>query len=286
MRWVTGVAVLLAAVPVAGAANATPARTYRLGAERGVHIFEVYRATSAPRRLRLTLSTDAHHGTSTIQSIGLVPHRGGWLIDEASTSGWQTYQELGSGEVWPVAHGPASAPPCPEARLCTSLLPAPISFDVDSASPKRLTWFVTTIDTVVGLAIHEPGWRVRETHAPRFRRLLGEDTSEFSARTLNGVSIEHFTRAELPGGRYGSIAFAHIPCDSAGYGAAHLSGGVEEGGGVSAPDLGCDPLDAFDAGGGDRSYRATRWRLVGDVVGDYATFTRLAVFDFPKPPPG
>jgi hypothetical protein len=98
--------------------------------------------------------------------------------------------------------------------------------------------------------------------------------------------IEHFTgTAPVRGGRWGSVAFAGLPCVSVGYGAGS---GVGEGdlAGGDVPPMWRDSrhmdCSRWELSSGS-SNGPTTWQVTGEATGYDVSFTRLAVFDLPKP---
>jgi hypothetical protein len=272
-------ALLAVACPVTRASAPPTYPVGKLGAER---VYEVYRTSPAPRRLRMTFDIDKPpHELSTIQSVGLVRHGASWDIPLRFDDGFTGYAELGSGENWPAVYGlPAALPPCPHPQLCTSQFGG-VRFTVDSNDVNRLTFFFQLLDATATVTLLTPGWRLRETHKVRFRRVLGEEVS--TGVTWEAEEIEHFTGATMAGGRYGSRARAFLPCDDAGHGTAKLSGGIEEPA-KSDTKPNCTRVELGGwQGGEDVAYKATTWRLTGDVVGAGRFHARLTVVDFPKP---
>lgn len=282
------VGMLAVGAPATAAGTPAPAR---VGVEGGERIYEVYRTSDVPRRLRMTIALEEpKHELSTIQSIALVRRGKGWAEMEEFQGGYSGYAEMGSGELWHRTYGPYRSPACPHPELCRSRLDGPLTFHIDSTKADRLTFFFQLTDVVGTATIHTPGFKLRETRKTKFRRVLGDEV----ATGVHGLreAYEHFTEASLPGGKYGSSAHALIPCDDAGRGTARLTGGVDQQfpNGDSETHLYCGTYPGLVSalwdgwpGGWDVAHKATTWRLKGDVIGASRARFRLAVFDYPKP---
>ena len=94
---------------------------------------------------------------------------------------------------------------------------------------------------------------------------------------MGGTYIEHFTRASLPGGPAGSVAFALSSCTDAGAGSLILSGGPQPQN-VTCPTV---PLVSANGYEGGFSGSRTTWTLAGDVTGTGQFRVRLGVIDVP-----
>jgi hypothetical protein len=276
----------VAALAVALAAVASPApaaapSTYRVGKVGAELTYEVYRISPAPRHLEIQFDVDpVPHELSTIQSVALVRRGSGWTWPNGWHDGFTGYHEFGNGEAWPAVYGlPAAVPPCPNPAACTSLLEGPVRLTARSAYPDLLTYYFQLTDATAVATIKTPGWRLRPTTKVRFRRVLAEQVSTGVQVGLS--SVERFTGATLPGGRYGSRARVYLPCMDAGHGKAYLSGGIDQPAySRTRPYCSTDPNETF---GQDYAFRQTTWRVTGDVIGSGAYHARLVVVDFPKP---
>ena len=101
--------------------------------------------------------------------------------------------------------------------------------------------------------------------------MRGDQGGGTGARVIH-TTAGTFAAAEAPGGRYGSFAFATLPCGMAGEGRGTFSGGSR------SFDLVC---------GGTRSWRTgapgpARWRLTGDAWGVDGIVNVLVVVDYPR----
>lgn len=116
-------------------------------------------------------------------------------------------------------------------------------------------------------------WRLRETRLGM--RTLYTVNTDATGFANNGIGVEHFRSASLPGGRHGSLAFADIGCD-VGVGTATFA--TDDG--SYREDFLCAPESwpwNFAT-----TYEGRRWSLTGNVVAAYTSPLRLLVVDIPK----
>lgn len=115
----------------------------------------------------------------------------------------------------------------------------------------------------VALTSANRGWRM-----VRLQRRVGIKRTQDLAGTYAisaSESVEHFTGASLPGGRFGSLAVAALPCRDFGLGLPTTGRGSAVLAGAPAPiPMGC-PNGVSVAGALARG--ATTWVLHGDVYG-------------------
>jgi hypothetical protein len=168
---------------------------------------------------------------------------------------------------WPRAYG-GLIPACPAA--CADPLATPVGYTFSSnGHPLDGTVYVASLDVDATVRVTSPGWRVRPW-TPSIRTVTTESGGDAGVR-VGREAVGRFTAAELAGGRYGSLAFAKIPCDWYGQGGARFTGGrhpwvLDCAGGLSA----------F----GGRPGPVT-WRLAGELVGVSYTVHVLVVVDYP-----
>ena len=139
-------------------------------------------------------------------------------------------------------------------------------------TPARVRMVVAATNVDVAIKAGK-GWRVSPMPATAFRYVAAADADTAGADLLV-ARAGHFTETSLPGGRYGSVAYASLPCEAEGTGEARLTGGLRR------PVLRCPAPrheDPYDAASG-----ATTWRLAGDAAGLDGPPVRLAVLDLPK----
>lgn len=173
----------------------------------------------------------------------------------------------------PQSYGsPGFAAPCPAVCWAFDEVRGDGYLEMER-SPTLSDWYVATYDLDVRLSGLPRGWRIREI--PGALRVVQSDQAEATGISWTAEMVEHFSRAEAPGGAGGSWVYATIPCTSGGVGSATLTGGSVEGG----PTMTCASYAAATAIG--TAPRRTRWSLIGDVTGWTRGRTRLAVFDLP-----
>ena len=164
-------------------------------------------------------------------------------------------------------------PPCPVCAYPVGMSePGHEKFRSDPSS----VFYVVSQDMDIVVTPKTPGWRVKEAPAPNVHRVFGEDASATGVRS-EGRSVEHFTSASVVGGKYGSAAFATLPCQYGGVGSALFSGGL------ASHKLGCGSPSGGDADWDTGIELPTTWRLKGDATGAGIWPDRLLVFDFPRP---
>jgi hypothetical protein len=102
-------------------------------------------------------------------------------------------------------------------------------------------------------------------------------------------SVEHFTGVSARGGRFGSAAFANLPCDTTpdvapqrrtGWGAALLIGGDASPNSRLDREMSCEANDVASLG---TATGPTTWTVRGEALGGTESLNRLTVFDFPRP---
>ena len=177
-----------------------------------------------------------------------------------------------------AAYGPATTPPVP----CSA------SQEICGAAGKKYTVFwVVTFQPAAGnryllagpsgkvQTFVPPGWRARKASLGA-RVVTGPGDADAVGAVHGGGRVEAFHSATAPGGKYGSGAFAMVPCDgesSAG------SATVKSDGSDAAVPISCEPrYDAAFSGTLD----GRTWTVAGPVVGEYVFPYRLFVFDYPK----
>lgn len=180
-----------------------------------------------------------------------------------------TYTPLSTDHV-PRVYGTALPCPCVATPLDAGSIQ--FSFDVDLSEPDAPDrWYVAVRGDEPEIR-RGPGVGIRELPGTYFRLVSGNDV---------GTGVQHqyqhyedFRGASERGGRWGSFAWASLPCDSAGEGDMTLSGG-------RAPvRLGCpEPAMPFGSQWADR---ATTWRLEGRATGQTYIRHRLLVLDMPR----
>ena len=215
-------------------------------------------------------------------AVELVRVRNRWV--ERTGTGFGGYAEIAP-SAYPNVYGRpefTAVPPCPAATACASPVPFDGSrrFRVTPTATSRYYFVSTRADVRINAS--GAGWRLKDVPNPGVRRVLGHRADATGARTL-ATAAEHFRSATAPGGRYGSSAFAYVPCERTGTGTARLTGrGVTTGDGIPPHRLECGLTSAYPY---EYAYTPlqTQWRLAGDVIGAGSAIARLFVFDYPKP---
>jgi hypothetical protein len=205
--------------------------------------------------------------------------QGGDLAAVGTSSGTGPY-------VYGVAGAPGACPAGPGCSVPGSGMLGDSSVRFSGLRPRATSrYYVVSAYDDVRVEAGTPGWRVRDVRGAQARRVLADRSAGSTGAGVLGGHAEHFTSATAPGGRYGSVVFAALPCESGGVGAAVLTGR-----GALAPGAGMPPVQprcspTTYAGGFTWAYsrRPTEWLLSGDVKGVGSGLTRLFVFDLPRP---
>ena len=186
--------------------------------------------------------------------------------------------------VWADGHGDL-VPACQYSVTCSDPF-APLPRDPETRRlsgniPGKRSIYVVAQNTEVHKITASPGWKkpreVKTGFAVRLVRKIGAGVR------VNSTGVEHFTGASAPGGRYGSVALAVLPCfPNGGVGSAVLRGGDPS---PDQPKDGtrktrCDGITVAESA----ANRATTWRFEGEATGDTAIPDRLVVVDLPRYP--
>jgi hypothetical protein len=158
---------------------------------------------------------------------------------------------------------------CPGGAACAPVAAGTsiVSFG-DDETALDYAYFVVARATDVRITLAGGGWRVSDLGAAR----VSEVTSGASTGAYAFWHAERFAGAEAAGGRYGSVAWAFLPCDVTGTGAGTLTAP-----GVREPLACAGPLRATAGVAGPAT-----WRLDADVTGVARERMRLLVVDLPK----
>lgn len=242
-----------------------------------VKVWAISRTSSAPRKIsaKVEATPKSDKGALMIVSSQIVKGRR-QVFTRAD------FIDVGR-EVYPHTYGTgAPIPGCLTPAACSGMVGPLGSYTASFDAPSgRSEWFVAAIDLDIKITVkpETPGWRVREIKTG-FARLRGEDADATGA-SAHFTAVEQFRGAQARGGRYGSVAFAAIPCGDLGSGSATLTGGFALGTKDSPLSLTCGTTGK--ASDFAETTSATTWRLAGDAAGEDGHRTRLAVFDWPKP---
>lgn len=162
------------------------------------------------------------------------------------------------------------APDCQVA--CTDPAGTPSAYVFSSnGHATDATVYVATWD-VVGASVEltAPGWRVSRW-TPAMRVVTSDDAGDLGAHAAH-TTVGRFSGARAPGGRYGSLGWTRLPCDTYGDGWGRLTGGRRP----YALDC-AGPVSALD-----HTARRTEWRLAGEATGIGSVVNVLVVVDFPR----
>ena len=124
----------------------------------------------------------------------------------------------------------------------------------------------------VKVTVAEKGWSVREIGSG-FRVL-----SAPAQRRLNvaGTDVQRYGRVTVPGGAYGSVAWARVGCAP---GSGEWSVGTEVEG--ERRSNSCGPLSPTTSEL-EQTVRGRRWTVEGEAYGLHEWDTWIAVLDYPK----
>jgi hypothetical protein len=147
--------------------------------------------------------------------------------------------------------------------------PAELTFSSNGHKLDAAVYIATWDVKNVTIDITSPGWRKRPW-MPSMRTVQSENAGDVGVRALH-TSAGRFTGAEAPGGKYGSVGWGVLPCDTYGSGNGLFTGGPHKW------PIHCE----YDRSAFDFTAGATRWRLSGDATGVGAIVNVLVVVDYP-----
>lgn len=260
-----------------------------------VRVWRIRSASRDAKSLDATLRFRALGTRSTLVVVAARQRSGRW--DQPVAHMW--FEPPPATDGYPHAYGgtmaPVATPERPSAvpEACDrpgAYFERPI---LKRSDARTYDWFVAALNTDVTITVTSPGWVVTPVAAntgAALRVYRNHDGTGAGADVVRRV--EHFTGVTADGGRYGSFAHAHLPCEpdhltseATGWGAATLLGGTSDHAVNSVGDrfMRCAGYD-FDAIAS--SSGPTRWTVHGEAVGHTVIRNRLTVFDFPKPDRG
>ena len=145
-----------------------------------------------------------------------------------------------------------------------------------TTDPTRDEYLVVTDNGTARVTVATPGWRVRPVPSIVVHRLTAAEAGGSGVTTPNG-GVETFSGTHAAAGRYGSVAWAFLPCDVAGTGSGQFA----------ASPVGQSAALSCNASGGTANARlsapgATEWRVTGTASGITERATRLVVVDLPR----
>lgn len=231
-------------------------------AASGTYVYVLERA-GAVRRLEFTVVASASGNDAGLVVLGTssrAPRR---------EPAFLTYTPLAMDRV-PQVYGTPLPCPCVATPLDGNTMQFSYDVELDGEHPVD-RWFVAVRGDRPEIR-RGPGVGIRELPGSYFRLVNGNDVA--TGVQYQNQHWEDFRGASERGGRWGSFAWASLPCDAAGEGDMTLSGG-------RAPvALGCpEPAMPFGSQWADR---ATTWRLEGRAVGQTYIRHRLLVLDMPR----
>jgi hypothetical protein len=258
LRLVVVAALLLSALP----GHAAPAPSRASG-------WVLTRTGRGPARLSVRLHRTSTRAEGSILAFAVArTARGHELASRFGPMVW-TFGEDG----WARPYGPGvTYPGCPE-PACTDPAPrTPVTPERVTVTAGSLdaTAYVAAWDTTVELEDVSPGWRARPWR-PSMRVRTTADGGGVGVRALH-VSTGTFREATSAGGRFGSIAYGHLPCGSNGAGQGTFTGGRRRYG------LYCG---GFNDASMEWTPAPARWRLAGEVTSVLSDDVVLIVVDFP-----
>jgi hypothetical protein len=125
----------------------------------------------------------------------------------------------------------------------------------------------------IRIVVKQAGWSVREIGSG-FRTVAARGQVD---QEVAGTTVARHGRATAPGGSYGSLAWARVPCQNA---VGTWSVGTEA---EPREEYRCTPF--LDDWGSElvTTVRGRRWSVEGEYKGLSSADYALAVLDFPKP---
>lgn len=233
-------------------------------------MWRVTREGTAPRPLDMDVAVTPASAESMAFVVGL---RG--TGSTRRTVQWIFWEHGGS---YPLVYRDGSTTStCPSSSCDNGGGDEVIHLPMASSSPIKDKYLIVTWAGAAKPTFTTKGWRVREVGAPSVRRVLARSTGATGVYA-NAASAERYTGGSAPGGSAGSVAWAALPCDYAGYGDGQL---------VTQP---ASPTTSQQLDCADTAYasafaaRAVRWTVAADVIGTAggAPVTRLLVLGLPK----
>lgn len=181
--------------------------------------------------------------------------------------------QLGDEDTRWRTYGTPATVPCPAAPLCASSgVQGPNTEEVTFrgvATGTRL--LVAGRRGAVNFSTPTRHWKLRAM--PLGFRVVTAEQSDATGVFVAGGEVEHFRSAQAASGRWGSIAWGHVPCDpGAGTYTLSLDGATQESG----------PCAVESATWPAETQLPGTWTFAGPVVGYSSSSVRLVVLDFPK----
>lgn len=242
-------------------------------------------ASPAPDRLRMWRVTRTGSGPARLSlSFGLRPTSPQWLRLVVSMNGAgrgrtaRITNYADAGEVQPTVYsgGTLVRPGCAVPTFCAEQSGS-VTTEM-TVPPTTAEYLLVSQDGEPSVTLRSSGWRVREV-APTTLRRVTADAAGATGGSAAYTTVEQYEGSSAPGGRWGSVALARLPCDNAGHGSATLAPVVA---GRAGPAVGLSCSDEPNATSATSA--AATWEVVGSCIG--ATYagsrTRLLVLDLPR----
>ena len=229
----------------------------------------------------LSLEVDVEHESSEWMSLvlGLREERGVRKPTFSSRAHAGGAEQLGMYENGRVVVGPCSVTGCGDPGAGGGGGGHTSGLEIQSTQDDVL---VVTLDGAATISVSD-GWRVRVAPPVTYRRVtaMGSGASGVNA---GAVRYEEYRGSTAPGGRYGSVAWASLPCSYAGSGAGELRA-VRRSATQSWPMACSTPSDGTYGERGWIDGAAVSWVIEADVTGIDSSSERLFVLDLPKRTP-
>ena len=265
------VALLLFATTLFGQPPAT-------AAEKPLAVQEITRAyRGGPGVVTLYVLAHSNGQAGQMAFQQLAPRKGGgWTQKQAKVVMYNPSESR-----FTAYGGPTATPP----------LPCPAAEDIcGTAGEEYDVLWIVTFRPVTGhryfiagpseramVYVGNPYWRAGRATIGARVVTAANDADAAGVVTGRGTT-EAFVSASAPGGKYGSGAFAYMPCDS-NDGESAGSASLKSDGSDAAVPISCEPnwYAAFSD-----TLDGRKWTVTGPVVGASHFPLRLFVFDFPK----
>ena len=232
-------------------------------------VVELIRTTNGPSHLQVAFTNGSDGSISA--AVGL------WTLTAAGTPSGTGLIVTPGGHLAPQSNqtGPATGCvvlPVRPPTLCESRVAgvAVVDLSLDTTSARETSKIVLAFvgdkrSFSAKLDSSTTGWRMLSL----VRRVQVQRTQDLGGAYAISASegVEHFTGATLPGGTFGSLTIAALPCRELSDGQSTGRGNATLTGGASPVPLGC-PDGPSLAGAGSR--RQTSWKFQGDVYGTTA----------------
>ncbi len=212
----------------------------------------------------------------------------GSSVDFNATTGITRY---GHGSASPLCDAPLVCSLDLEHNTLTFTLTETSDADAPYDAWKGLTRYLTIRGTHLNLKVAAIGFTVRRHASATFSRVVRSD-ADADGVAVDGIGVEAFRAAQLPGGPRGSFAFLQLPCEGEGAGAVTFAATgdtlplvVECKPHVDQVGAGTVYVGTYATNYGEGRYsrdsgKSTLWQVNGLATGVSATATRLFVLSY------